>query len=98
MTGKVVENKNKSAQCFISNTAASIAPPVSEHISTTYSNLRGRRGGARGGEMAFRNYECFPSRNFLSFEKRKNFRLSDEVNRGVLLSVCRIIVGFLDEI
>lgn len=59
---------------------------------------RGRRGGARGGEMAFRNYECFPSRNFLSFEKRKNFRLSDEVNRGVLLSVCRIIVGFLDEI
>ena len=26
------------------------------------------------------------------------FRLSDEVNRGVLLSVCRIIVGFLDEI
>jgi hypothetical protein len=48
--------------------------------------------------MAFRNYECFPSRNFLSFEKRKNFRLSDEVNRGVLLSVCRIIVGFLDEI
>ena len=24
----------------------------------------GRRGGARGGEMAFRNYECFPSSQF----------------------------------
>ena len=93
-----MENRNKSAQRFISDTAASIAPPVSEHISTTYSNLRGRRGGARGGEMAFATRNASPPRNFLSFEKRKNFRLSDEVNRGVLLSVCRIIVGFLDEI
>ena len=51
-----------------------------------------------GREMAFATTNASPPRNFLSFEKRKNFRLSDEVNRGVLLSVCRIIVGFLDEI
>ena len=48
--------------------------------------------------MAFATVNASPPRNLLSFEKRKNFRLSDEVNRGVLLSVCRIIVGFLDEI
>ena len=57
-----MENRNRSAQRFISNTAASIAPPVSEHISTTYSNLRGRRGGARGGEMAFATMNASPPR------------------------------------
>ena len=50
------------------------------------------------GKWPFATTNASPPRNFLSFEKRKNFRLSDEVNRGVLLSVCRIIVGFLDEI
>ena len=50
------------------------------------------------GKWPFATTNASPPRNFLSFEKRKNFRLSDEVNREVLLSVCRIIVGFLDEI
>ena len=50
------------------------------------------------GKWPFATTNASPPRNFLSFEKRKNFRLSDEVNRGGLLSVCRIIVGFLDEI
>ena len=67
-----MENRNRSAQRFISNTVASIAPPVFEHISITYSNLRGRRGGARGGEMAFATVNASPPRNLLSFEKRKN--------------------------
>ena len=62
MTGKVVENKNKSAQCFISNTAASIAPPVPEHISTTCNNLRARKGGARGGKTGFVTLSAFPPR------------------------------------
>ena len=62
MTGKVVENKNKSAQCFISNTAASIAPPVPEHISTTCNNLRARKGGARGGKAGFVTPSAFPPR------------------------------------
>ena len=33
---------------------------------------RGRRGGARGGEMAFATVNASPPRNLLSFEKRKN--------------------------
>ena len=48
------------------------------------------------GKWPFATTNASPPRNFLSFEKRKNFRLSDEVNRGVLLSVCRIVVEFLD--
>ena len=39
------------------------------------------------GKWPFATTNASPPRNFLSFEKRKNFRLSDEVNRGVLLSV-----------
>ena len=71
MTGKVVENKNKSAQCFISNTAASIAPPVPEHISTTCNNLRARKGGARGGKTGFANSECFPPRISSALKSQK---------------------------
>ena len=93
---KKLENRNKSAQRFISDTAASIAPPVHTHIPTTYNKTAWPEGRSARRENGLRNYECFPSSHF--FEKRKNFRLSDEVNRGVLLSVCRIIVGFLDEI
>ena len=59
---KIVEDTNKSAQRFMSNTVASIALPVPEHISTTYNNLRGRRGGARGGEMAFATMNASPPR------------------------------------
>ena len=92
----------ESAQRFITNTVESIAPPMLEHVSTTYNHLRGRRGGARGGEMAFATMNASPPRDFLSFEKRKNFRLSDEEVRGILtlkvLSACRIVAEFLDEI
>ena len=55
-----MENRNRSAQRFISNTAASIAPPVSEHISTTCNNLRARKGGARGGKTGFATLSAFP--------------------------------------
>ena len=52
--------------------------------------------------MAFATMNASPPRDFLSFEKRKNFRLSDEEVRGILtlkvLSACRIVAEFLDEI
>ena len=34
---------------------------------------RGQRGGARGGETAFRNYECFPSSQISTASKAKPF-------------------------
>ena len=69
---KIVEHTNRSAQRFISNTAAYIAPPVPEHIFTIYNNLRGRRGGARGGEMAFATMNASPPRIFSALKSEKN--------------------------
>ena len=34
---------------------------------------RGQRGGARGGETAFRNYECFPSSQISTASKAEPF-------------------------
>ena len=45
-----MENRNKSAQRFISDTAASIAPPVHTHIPTTYNKTAWPEGrSARRG-------------------------------------------------
>jgi len=56
-----VENRNKSAQRFISDTAASIAPPVHTHIPTTYNKTAWPEGRSARRENGLRNYECFPS-------------------------------------
>lgn len=91
-----VEHPLISAQPTTTNIVEYITSPAKQHIPQR--RTAAWPGGVERESMAFATMNASPPRNFLSFEKRKNFRLSDEVNRGVLLSVCRIIVGFLDEI
>ena len=93
-----VEHPLISAQPTTTNTVEYITSPAKQHIPQR--RTAAWPGGVEREESSktFATMNASPPRNFLSFEKRKNFRLSDEVNRGVLLSVCRIIVGFLDEI
>ena len=93
-----VEHPLISAQPTTTNTVEYITSPAKQHIPQRRTAAWPGGVEREEGSKAFATMNASPPRNFLSFEKRKNFRLSDEVNRGVLLSVCRIIVGFLDEI